>query len=89
MIDPAEFSAYSHSGMKFAKIHFESRDVCAKALYGMMQRGRIVGLRDQVFIVPAQALDWLASEQLPYRLVEMMNQDDVVQTLRNNLAHHV
>jgi len=75
--------------MKFAKIQFESRDVCAKALHGMMQRGKVVGLRDQVFIVPAQALDWLTSEQLPYKLVEMMNQDDVVQALRNNLAHHV
>ena len=75
--------------MKFAKIQFESRDVCAKALHGMMQRGKIVGLRDQVFIVPVQALDWLVSEQLPYKLIEMMNQDDVVQTLRNNLAHPV
>jgi hypothetical protein len=75
--------------MKFSKIQFESRDACAKALHGMMQRGKVVGLRDQVFIVPAQALDWLAAEQLPYKLVEMMNQDDVVQTLRNNLAHPV
>jgi len=75
--------------MKFAKIQFESRDVCAKALHGMMQRGKIVGLRDQVFIVPAQALDWLVSEQLPYKLIKMMNQDDVVQTLRNNLAQPV
>ncbi len=75
--------------MKFAKIQFESRDVCAKALHGMMQRGKIVGLRDQVFIVPVQALDWLVSEQLPYKLIEMMNQDDVVQTLRNNLAQPV
>ena len=75
--------------MKFAKIQFESRDVCAKALHGMMQRGKVVGLRDQVFIVPEQALDWLAAEQLPYKLLEKMNQDDVVQTLRNNLAHPV
>ena len=75
--------------MKFAKIQFESRDVCAKALHGMMQRGKIVGLRDQVFIVPVEALEWLTSEQLPYKLLEMMNHDDVVQTLRNNLAHPV
>jgi hypothetical protein len=47
--------------MKFAKIQFESRDVCAKALHGMMQRGRVVGLRDQVFIVPEPALEWLAA----------------------------
>ncbi len=75
--------------MRFAKIQFESRDVCAQALHGMMQRGKVVGLRDQVFIVPVQALDWLASEHLPYKLVEMMNQDDIVQALRNNLAHPV
>ena len=75
--------------MKFAKIQFDSRDTSAKALHGMMQRGRIVGLRDLIVIVPAQALDWLTSEKLPYTLVEMMNQDDVVQTLRNNLAHPV
>jgi hypothetical protein len=75
--------------MRFAKIQLESRDVCAKALHGMMQRGKIVGLRDRVFIVPFQALEWLASENLPYKLVEMMNQDDIVQVLRNNLAHPV
>ena len=75
--------------MKFARIQFESRDICAKALHGMMQRGKVVGLRDQVFIVPAPALEWLTSERLPYKLLEMMNQDDVVQALRNNLAHPV
>ncbi len=75
--------------MKFAKIQFESRDVCARALHGMMQRGKVVGLRDQVFIVPEPALEWLAAEGLPYKLIEMVNQDDVVQTLRNNLAQAV
>ncbi len=75
--------------MKFAKIKFASRDSSAKALHGLMQRGRVTVLRDQVFIVPAPALEWLASEQLPYTLLQMMNQDDVVQTLRDNLAHPV
>ena len=75
--------------MKFAKIKFVSRDVSATALHGLMQRGRVTVLRDQVFIVPAPALEWLASEQLPYALLQTMNQHDVVQTLRDNLASPV
>ena len=71
--------------MKFAKIQFESRDVCAMALHGMMQCGKVIGLRDRVFFVPSVALEWLASESLPYKLLEMMNQDDVVQALRKIL----
>ena len=73
--------------MKFAKIQFADRSVAATALVGMAQRGRVVGLRDHVFIVPEPALGWLAENALPYKLVEWLNQDDVVQTLRNNLAH--
>jgi hypothetical protein len=55
----------------------------------MAQRGRVVGLRDQMFIVPEPALGWLTENSLPYKLVEYLNQDDVVQTLRNNLTHAV
>jgi hypothetical protein len=72
--------------MKFAKIRFDSREVCAAALHGLMQRGRITVLRDQIFIVPTPALEWLAAEQLPYTLLQEMNQGDVVQTLRDNLV---
>lgn len=75
--------------MKFAKIRFDSRGDCAQALHGLMQRGRVTVLRDQVFIVPAPALEWLASEKLPHTLIQTMNEDDVVQTLRDNLAHPV
>ena len=75
--------------MKFAKIQFADRRVAATALVGMAQRGRVVGLRDHVFIVPEPALGWLAENPLPYKLVEWLNQDDVVQTLRNILAHSV
>jgi hypothetical protein len=73
--------------MRFAKIHFEDPDVAAKALVGMAQRGRVIGLRDHVFIVPEPALGWLAENSLPYRLIAWLNQDDVAQALRNNLAH--
>jgi hypothetical protein len=75
--------------MRFAKIKFESRTACAQALHGLMQRGRVTVLRDQVFIVPEAALQWLASQNLPYTLLRTMNQDDVVQTLRGNPAHSV
>ena len=75
--------------MKYARIQFEDRDVCAKALSGLMQRGKITVLRDQVFIVPEPALEWLASEKLPYKFLQPMNHDDVVEALRNNLAHAV
>ncbi|MSU64374.1 MAG: hypothetical protein EXS31_18625 [Pedosphaera sp.] len=75
--------------MKFAKIQFESKAVCARALHGLMQRGRVTVLRDHVFIVPAPALEWLAAGQLPFTLLETVNQDNVLQTLRNHLAHPV
>ena len=75
--------------VKFAKIQFEDREAAAKALVGMAQQGRVIGLREQTFIVPEVALGWLAEKSLPYKLVESMNQDGVVQTLRNNLAHPV
>lgn len=75
--------------MKFVKIQFEDREAAAKALVGMARRGRVIGLREYAFIVPESALDWLAENALPYKLVEWLNQDDVVQTLRNNLAHSV
>jgi hypothetical protein len=75
--------------MKFAKVEFGSDEDAAKALYGIMQRGQITGLRDGSFIVPAPALEWLAEHQIPCRVLQMLNQDDVVQTLRDHLAHAV
>lgn len=73
--------------MKFAKIHFADEQAAAKALAGMAQRGRVVGLRDHVFIVPEPALDWLKENSLSYELITWLNQDDVVQALRNSLTH--
>jgi hypothetical protein len=75
--------------MSFAKIKVESRETCAKALHGLMQRGKVTMLRDQTLIVPESALTWLNAERLPYTLLQMLHQDDVVQTLRDNLAHPV
>ena len=75
--------------MKFARVEFVSDEDAAKALHGIMQRGRITGLRDGSFIVPAPALDWLNEEGIAFKVVQLLNQDDVLQTLRNHLAHPV
>jgi len=75
--------------MKFARIEFNSESDAAKALYGIMQRGRITGLRDGTFMVPDTALQWLDSEQIPYKTVQKLNHDDVVLTLQDTLAHAV
>ena len=75
--------------MRFAKIQFESREARVRAVQGLMQRAKVVALRDGIFIVPEPALQWLASESIPYTLIQMVNQDDVVQTLRNTLVHPV
>ena len=72
--------------MKFAKIEFESESDAAKALYGLMQRGKVTVLRDHSFIVPLPALDWLTGEKISFRLLEHLNQDHVIQTLRDHLA---
>ncbi len=73
--------------MKFAKVEFASDADAAKALCGIMQRGKITGLRDGTFIVPTPALDWLKEQDIPCKVLQMLNHDDVVQTLRNHLAH--
>ena len=75
--------------MKFANVEFPTEGDAAKALYGLMQRGRITVLRDHSFIVPAPALDWLNEHQIPYTVVRMLNHDDVVTTLRSDLTHSV
>ncbi len=46
-------------------------------------------LRGDFFIIPESAVAWLNSQKISYELVEWMNQDDVVQTLRDSLTHQV
>lgn len=75
--------------MKFAKVQFASDADAAKALHGIMQRGRITGLRDGSFIIPAPALEWLTQNNIPFKTIETLNQDDVLQAIRDNLAHPV
>ena len=75
--------------MKFARIQFETRAARVRAVQGLMQRARVVVLRGGNFIVPEPALEWLASQNIPYTMLESLNQDDVLQTLRTTLAHPV
>ena len=75
--------------MKFAKIRFAADDVCARALKGLASRMRITVLADESFIVSEAGVEWLKSEQLPFQIIEWVNQDHVVQALRDNLAHPV
>ena len=75
--------------MKFAKIRFESRAARVRAVEGLVQRAKVVALKGGIFIVPDPALEWLAAQNIPYTLVESLNQDDVTQALRNTLAHPV
>lgn len=75
--------------MKFAKIRFASDDICARALKGLASRMRITVLADESFIVPEAGMKWLTSEKLPFQIIEWVNQDHVVQALRDNLAHPV
>jgi hypothetical protein len=75
--------------MKFAKVRFDSDEVCARALKGLATRMRITVLGDESFIMPEAGLEWLKTEDLPYQLVGWLNQDDVLQALRDNLTHAV
>ena len=75
--------------MKFAKIRFENRAERVKAVEALMQRAKVVALKGGIFIVPDLALDWLNTQKIAYTLLEKVNQDDVIQALRNTVAHPV
>ena len=75
--------------MKLAKLRFASDEVCAKALKGLASRMRITVLADESFIVPEAGLAWLQSEGLSFQILEWVNQDHVLHSLRDNLAHPV
>jgi hypothetical protein len=75
--------------VKFARIKFESRDDEAKAFHGMILRGRVISLRDDEFIVPNEALEWLKSQNLTATILAWLNQDDVLQAVRDSLTHPV
>ena len=74
---------------KFAKIRFDSDPACAEALKGLATRMQITVLADESFIVPEAGLTWLKAEGLSCEFLGWVNQDHVVQALRDNLAHPV
>ncbi len=75
--------------MKYAKVQFDSDDVCAEAIHEISRNAEVTMLRGDFFIIPEPAVAWMDSQNISYRLIEWMNQDDVVQTLRDTLAHQV
>lgn len=75
--------------MKFAKIRFATRAERVRAVEGLMRRAKVVALKGGVFIVPELALEWLKAEKITYTLLDVLNQEDVIQTLRNTVAHTV
>lgn len=78
-----------YSPVKLAKIRFESDANCARALKGLASRMQITVLTDESFIVPEGGIEWLNAEGLTFRILEWVNQDNVIQALRDNLAHPV
>jgi hypothetical protein len=75
--------------MKFAKVQFASSEARIRALELLMPRAKVVALRDSVYIVPEPALDVLKVNQIPHTVLQILHQDDVLQALRNTLAHPV
>ena len=75
--------------MKLAKVRFESDAICARALKGLASRMRITVMADESFIVPEAGVEWLRAEGLAFQILEWVNQDNVIQALRDNLAHPV
>ena len=75
--------------MKFVKISFESEEATVKAYYEMAKRGKVISLAHDQFIVPEPALTWLKDHGIAPTILERLNQDDVVQALRDSLTHPV
>ena len=80
---------YDLSVMRCAKIKFHSDEVCAEAIHEISRHDQVTMLRGDYFIIPESAVAWLDSQKISYELVEWMNQDEVVQTLRDTLTHQV
>ena len=75
--------------VKFVRIKFVSREDEQKAFRGLIQRARVISLRDDEFIVPVEALEWLKSQNFNPTVLASLNQDDVLQAVRNSLAHAI
>ena len=75
--------------MKYAKIKFDSDEVCADTIHEISRQHEVTMLRGDFFIVPEPAVAWMNTRNISYELVEWMNRNDVVQALRDTLTHQV
>ena len=75
--------------MRFAKIEFENAAIADRAYLEMAQRGKVICLPNDQFIVAEAAVEWIQAHGFSPIILLRLNQDDVVQTLRNSLAHPV
>ena len=72
--------------MQMVKIQIPERDDRVKSLVEMARRGRIVCLRDDIFIVPEPALNLLQSFGVHYKEFGRGGIDYGEKALRNSLV---
>jgi hypothetical protein len=72
--------------MQMVKIHIGKCNDRAKALDVLTLRGRVIGLRDHVFIVPEPALEVLQSLGVTYEELGRGGWDYTQKALRDSLA---
>jgi len=77
---------FSLRRMRFAKVEFPTEQDAANALCGLMLRGRVTCLRGGVMLVPEPALEWLASETIPHRVLGMLHWDQFVVLYKTQLG---
>jgi hypothetical protein len=75
--------------MQMVKIRFKSREDSAEGIGQLIRRGRVICLRDGIFVVPPQALAVLDSLGLAYEVLVTEGVDHVYHTLRDTLASQV
>ena len=59
--------------MKYAKIKFDSDEVCAETIHEISRQHEVTMLRGDFFIVSEPAVAWMNSKNISYELVEWMD----------------
>lgn len=72
--------------MQMVKIQIPERSDRVKALGTLTLRGRVIGLRDNVFVVPEPALEVLQTLGVTYRELGRGGWDYAQKALRDSLA---
>ena len=75
--------------MQMIKIQIPDKKESAKALIEMGRRGRIICLRDDIYVVPEPALDLLKSLAITFQELGRGGFDYAEKTLRDSLAAQV